>query len=114
MTNVVLPPPRKPGRLTWAVVGRLCGRTFVAVTLLWLVALVGWPERHFRPFHYPARKGIPTERELARYIALTAKLFRRPEPPASARVLLSPQDGGSILVCHRDASLRVLWDALAQ
>ena len=35
--------PRKPGRWTWAVAGRLCGRAFVAFVLL---ALVGWPERH--------------------------------------------------------------------
>ena len=59
MQTPVLPPPRKPGRWTWAVAGRLCGRTFVAVTLLSLVALVGWPEKHIVGF-CGGGSGVPT------------------------------------------------------
>ncbi len=39
-------PPRKPGALTLATLSRLGGRVVCGLTLAWLVALVGWPERH--------------------------------------------------------------------
>ena len=80
----VLPPPRKPGRWTWAVAGRLCSRTFVAFALLWVGALVGWPESqvyYAGPF---ATMGLDEHTHWR-------------------------LDG---LVLDRDAGLRVLWDAL--
>ncbi len=38
--------PRVPRLLSWAVLGRVFGRGVAAVTLLAVVALVAWPERH--------------------------------------------------------------------
>ena len=76
-------PPRKPGRWTWAVVGRLCSRTVVAVTLLWLVALIGWPERHSPGF--VVINSFDTAAEIAR--------LKR-------------------AATTRDADLRVLWEVL--
>ena len=37
--------PRVSRLLSWAVAGRVVGRGVAAVTLLAVVALVGWPER---------------------------------------------------------------------
>ena len=42
-------PPRRPSRLTWPVFARLLGRVLAGLALVWVVALVAWPENH-RPF----------------------------------------------------------------
>ena len=36
-------PPRAPRRLSWAIAGRLAGRAFAGVVLVWMVGLVAWP-----------------------------------------------------------------------
>ena len=41
-------PPRKPGALTLATLSRLAGRVVCGLALVWMLALVGWPERHER------------------------------------------------------------------
>ena len=126
----VLPPPRKPGRWTWAVAGRLCSRTFVAVTLLWVVALVGWPERHrcigsadgltgelffeeWRGMLHESRR-CGTLAELAERAGVSSgRIYNAGEPEAM------PTPGGLggrswwQTLYHRDADLRVLWDALS-
>ncbi len=38
-------PPRRPSRLTWPVLSRLLGRSLAGLALVWMVALVAWPER---------------------------------------------------------------------
>ncbi len=38
-------PPRRPSRLTWPVLARLLGRSLAGLALVWMVALVAWPER---------------------------------------------------------------------
>ncbi len=38
-------PPRRPSRLTWPVFSRLLGRLLAGLALVWVVALVAWPER---------------------------------------------------------------------
>ena len=38
--------PRAPRRFSWAIAGRLVRGVAVAFMLVWLVALVAWPERH--------------------------------------------------------------------
>ena len=52
-----IPAPRVPGALRWSAVGRVVGRGVTAVTLVALLALVGWPERHvmIRDSHRCAR-----------------------------------------------------------
>ncbi len=40
-------PPRKPGALTLSTLSRLGGRVVCGLALVWIVALVGWPERRF-------------------------------------------------------------------
>ena len=39
-------PPRAPRRFSWAIAGRVAGRVFAGFMLVWLVALVAWPEKH--------------------------------------------------------------------
>ena len=39
-------PPRRPSRLTWPVLARLLGRVLAGLALVWVVALVAWPENH--------------------------------------------------------------------
>ncbi len=39
-------PPRRPSRLTWPVLARLLGRSLAGLALVWMVALVAWPENH--------------------------------------------------------------------
>ena len=41
-------PPRAPRRLSWAIAGRVAGKALQGLTLVLLVALVAWPERHVR------------------------------------------------------------------
>ncbi len=82
--------------------GRLCGRTFVAFVLVWLLALVGWPERHVL---------LTVNGNPARWSALA-----EPNPYRLRFVLTEPASGSRsaarVLEYGRDASLRVLADAL--
>ena len=43
-------PPRKPGALTLSTLSRLGGRVACGLALVWMLALVGWPEKHERLF----------------------------------------------------------------
>ena len=49
-------PPHAPRRLTWAIAGRLARGLAIAFMLVWLVALVAWPER--REVLY-RKRGVP-------------------------------------------------------
>ena len=103
----VSPEPRKPGRWTWAVVGRLCSRTFVAVTLLWLVALVGWPEQNW--------SCIPCQLAMGRswrQVVMPPGMTTFSGGGRPTHVVES--DGTRVWTCDcsRDGSLRVLWEVL--
>ena len=121
----VSPDPRKPGRWTWAVVGRLCSRTLVAFALVWVVALVGWPvvfwpagvwypeesvmaratgRGAFVRARYPTRR-LPSVDALRRDLGATWVQIRLGRwPPATS------QDSRPIV--YRDANLRVLLHAI--
>ena len=103
-----IPPPRKPECWTWAAARRLCGRTVVALTLLWVVALVGWPER--RTWLLPA-----ILRPVAGFSppVTSPPVTSWPKDAAVERVeSMLPFFGANVF--RRDADLRVLWDALTE
>ena len=76
---------------TWAVAGRLCRRSLLALVLVWLVALVAWPERHT-----PWVSEITGQSSYGRDENGNLRWF--PGMPT----------------CRRDASLRVLVDAITE
>ena len=51
--------PRAPRRLSWAIAGRLARGVAVAFMLVWLVALVAWPERQdLRARYVQEQRGV--------------------------------------------------------
>ena len=90
-----------------AVAGRVCSRTFVAVTLLWVVALVGWPERTGT---YCVRPGDSARviAEDRRAIAQGVPVIVYDDEPADGR-----QECWWVPIYYCDADLHVLADALA-
>ena len=69
-------PPRKPGALTLPTLSRLAGRVVCGLALVWMVALVGWPER---PIASVAGK-VGTGGELRVFFTLGGELQPRSRP----------------------------------
>ena len=105
MEPQVLPPPRKPGRWTWAVAGRLCRRAALGLPLALLVAFVAWPER-------PRGECLN-----CRVLSAIEDVHQRPRSYRSSPLYNEDEVRAVVLTqpCERDnASLDVLVDALTE
>ncbi len=80
-------PPRRPSRLTWPVLSRLLGRVLAGLALVWVVALVAWPEKH----------------------TVTRVLFHR-----SVDILVDVGQTPGAPAIHRDSSLAVILGKLGR
>ena len=101
-------PPRRPG-LTWSGLARVGGRVLAAFALVWLAALVAWPERHVTLLLFVNANGL-----------LMADDPTGPRPlPGSWNPALpvpeadAPEDLWLTTHYYRDSSLRVLLGNLA-
>ena len=111
MEPLNVPPPRKPGRLTWAVAGRLCGRAVIAFTLLWVVALVAWPA----VWRYSGRtRAIGLEHPSDIAAALVSYRAHQGLGHVPFVVRQMPGMAYDWHIFDRDASLRVLVEALGE
>ena len=112
-------PPRAPRRLSWAIAGRLTRGVAVAFMLVWLAALIAWPESHmligvFRkhdgwPWLYVEsvrKKTAPSGGHWGTYFLTVEDYLRSGKAPDGVY-------GGPGGAYRRDASLHVLWDALS-
>ena len=96
-------PPRRPSRLTWPVLSRLLGRSLAGLALVWVVALVAWPENH-RHIGWSRVNGVQLVVKEWWYVQLPRHLqhklvLRSAETPWG-------EDGYEVL--NRDSSLSVI------
>ncbi len=121
-----IPHPTAPRWLTLSIAMRVCERALLALTFLWVLALVGWPERRVWLGHalciYDGESLLDDLGHTAcrRSFAEGIPWADVPHTAVSRGFLVDtdPLEFSALLlghpVYHRDASLRVLVDALTE